>query len=146
VRIPVELPLLALAMAMQGETIARFGGVSLQTIVVTNNMVKFSDALVGRYLSAPGRTEALKQVPELKDVLMPGLAWLTYSLGAATGATIIGLVRFPLLLPAIILVFVVIDLLTTGGNARAAPFTPASAPSHPVPPKPAAGASAAPAP
>jgi hypothetical protein len=32
-RIPVELPLLALAMAIQGETIDRCGGVSLQTVL-----------------------------------------------------------------------------------------------------------------
>ncbi|CAN7789866.1 DUF1275 family protein [Caballeronia sp. LjRoot34] len=112
VRIPVELPLLALAMAMQGETIATFGGVSLQTIVVTNNMVKFSDALVGRYLPGPAGQQSLK-VPELKEVLMPGLAWLSYSVGAGAGATAAAWLQLPLLVPAVMLVFIVADLLFT---------------------------------
>ncbi|WP_213767671.1 DUF1275 family protein [Caballeronia sp. dw_19] len=112
VRIPVELPLLALAMAMQGETIATFGGVSLQTIVVTNNMVKFSDALVGRYLLGPAGQQSLK-VPELKEVLMPGLAWLSYSVGAGAGATAAAWLQLPLLVPAVMLVFIVADLLFT---------------------------------
>lgn len=38
---------------MQCETIARFGGVSLQTLVVTNNIIKFSDAITGRFISRP---------------------------------------------------------------------------------------------
>jgi uncharacterized membrane protein YoaK (UPF0700 family) len=115
-RIPVELPLLALAMAMQGETIARFGGVSLQTIVVTNNMVKFSDALVGRYLSGAAGKQSAK-VPQLKEVLMPGFAWLTYSVGAGAGATAAAWVRLPLLVPAIMLVFIVGDLLVSRSDA-----------------------------
>jgi uncharacterized membrane protein YoaK (UPF0700 family) len=117
-RVPVELPLLALALAMQGETIARFGGVSLQTIVVTNNMVKFSDALVGRYVSG---TEAQSQDkrPKLKDVLLPGFAWLTYSIGAAAGALALGLFQVPLIVPAALLVFVVIDVMATRSDAVA---------------------------
>jgi CoA-transferase family III/Protein of unknown function (DUF1275) len=112
-RVPVELPLLALAMAMQGETIARFGGISLQKIVATNNMVKFSDALVGRYLSRNGKGESQDKKPELEEVLMPGLAWLTYSIGAATGALALGLFQMPLALPAMLLVFIVVDLMAT---------------------------------
>jgi uncharacterized membrane protein YoaK (UPF0700 family) len=116
-RVPIELPLLALAMAMQGETIARFGGISLQTIVVTNNMVKFSDALVGRYLSGTGESTSQEKKPELKEVLMPGLAWLTYSIGAAAGALALGLFRMPLAVPAVLLVFIVIDLMATRCDA-----------------------------
>jgi uncharacterized membrane protein YoaK (UPF0700 family) len=109
-RIVVELPLLALAMAMQGETIAKFGGVSLQTIVVTNNMVKFSDALVGRYLSRPNASAPSRALPELKEVLMPGLAWLGYSIGAGSGAIAAAMFRLPLLVPAIVLALLVGDL------------------------------------
>jgi len=114
VRIPIELPLLALAMAMQGETISNFGGVSIQTIVVTNNMVKFSDALVGRYMSgsrATGTPGTPGKRTELKEVLMPGLAWLCYSIGAAAGATAAALLHLPLLVPAVALVFISADLL-----------------------------------
>jgi len=112
--ISVELPLLALAMAMQGETIARFGGVSLQTIVVTNNMVKFSDALVGRYLT-PGAPKT-----DLKEVLLPGLAWGSYSGGAGLGALAAAWWHLPLLVPALLLAMLVGDLLMTRdtfGNA-----------------------------
>lgn len=43
----VETLLLAVAMAMQGEALSRFSGVSVQTIVVTNNIVKFADNIAG---------------------------------------------------------------------------------------------------
>ncbi len=111
VRIPVELPLLAVAMAMQGQTISRFGGVSIQTIVVTNNLVKFTDALVGRYLSGPRGTRPPNAEPAWQEVLLPGLAWRSDRIGAAAGATMAGLVALPLLLPAAILACVVVDLL-----------------------------------
>lgn len=126
--VPLELPLLGLAMAMQGETISKFGGVSIQTIVVTNNMVKFSDALVGRYVSGwfgrrPGET-----VPSLADVLLPGLAWFFYSLAAGAGALAAGGLRLPLLVPAALLVLVAWDLLSTGqGTPKPVP-PPASSP------------------
>lgn len=107
-RVPVELPILALALGMQGETISRFGAVSLQTLVVTNNMVKFSDTFIGRYF---GGRETKEKRPSLADVLLPGLAWLTYSLSAAVGAIVAGLVSEPLIIPALILVFVTLDLI-----------------------------------
>ncbi len=115
-RIAVELPLLALAMAMQGETISTFGGVSLQTIVVTNNMVKSSDALVGRYLPAREAKQSHK-APELREVLMPGLAWLSYSVGAGAGATAAAWFQLPLLVPAVMLVFIAGDLLASARGA-----------------------------
>jgi len=105
-RAPVELPLLALALAMQGETIGRFGAVSLQTLVVTNNMVKFSDAFVGRYMSRAGEKR-----PPLQEVLLPGLSWLTYSLAAAAGAEVATGLPYPFLIPAAVLLLVTVDLL-----------------------------------
>jgi uncharacterized membrane protein YoaK (UPF0700 family) len=107
-RIPVELPLLALALGMQGETVSRFGAVSLQTLVVTNNMVKFSDAFVGRYFVGK---HAKSERPDLAEVWLPGLAWLTYSLAAAAGAAAAGLVSMPLIFPALLLLVVTIDLV-----------------------------------
>lgn len=107
-RVPIELPMLAFALGMQGETISRFGAVSLQTIVVTNNMVKFSDALVGRYM---GRKEDHPKRPDMTEFLLPGLAWLTYSLAAAVGAIIAQHMALPFLLPAVILILITADLL-----------------------------------
>jgi uncharacterized membrane protein YoaK (UPF0700 family) len=107
-RVPAELPILALALGMQGETISRFGAVSLQTLVVTNNMVKFSDTFIGRYF---GGRRATEKRPSLADVLLPGLAWLTYSLSAAVGAIMAGLTSEPFIIPVLILVFVTFDLI-----------------------------------
>lgn len=114
-RVSIELPLLAFAMAMQGETISRFGGVSLQTIVVTNNMVKFSDAFVGRYMNGIfGNAAAAKARTPLVDVVLPGCAWLCYSIGAGAGATAAGFMHMPLLLPIAALILLVADLLKKG--------------------------------
>ncbi|AJK49171.1 YoaK family protein [Burkholderia plantarii] len=107
-RVPVELPVLALALGMQGETVSRFGAVSLQTLVVTNNIVKFCDAFVGRYL---GGRHAKAPRPALAEVLLPGLAWLTYSLSAAAGAIVSAWIAMPLIVPALILVLVTVDLI-----------------------------------
>jgi uncharacterized membrane protein YoaK (UPF0700 family) len=104
-RIPIELPLLAMAMAIQGETLSKFGGVSIQTIVVTNSMVKFTDALTGRYLARG------TEVPSLDEVLLPGSAWLTYSLAAGAGALAAGYFRLPLMIPILLLIGVAVDLL-----------------------------------
>jgi uncharacterized membrane protein YoaK (UPF0700 family) len=105
-RVPVELPLLALALSIQGETVGRFGGVSLQTLVVTNNMVKFSDAVVGRFLSG-----AAGKRPTLQETVLPGLSWLTYSLSAALGAEVDTGLTYPFFIPAAVLLLVTVDLL-----------------------------------
>ena len=112
--VPLELPVLAFAMAMQGETIASFGGISLQTIVVTNNMVKFSDMLVGRYLPARGADGTVAKPVALREVLLPGCAWLSYSVAAGLGALGAAWLGWPLLVPAVVLVLVVLDLLSAG--------------------------------
>ena len=103
-RAAVELPLLAIAMAMQGETLSKFGGVSIQTIVVTNSMVKFTDALTGRYLVRGA------DVPSLAEVVLPGSAWLTYTLAAGAGALAASYLRLPLMIPILLLVGVAVDL------------------------------------
>jgi uncharacterized membrane protein YoaK (UPF0700 family) len=109
-RVPVELPMLALALAMQGQTISRFGGVSLQTLVVTSNMAKFSDAFIGRYVNDLSADDPGDKRPAFADVLLPGLSWLTYSLAAAAGAIAAGFMSQPLVVPAVVLVFVSLDL------------------------------------
>ena len=107
-RVPIELPLLAIAMAMQGEAISRFGGISIQTIVVTNNMVKFTDALVGRYVTWRSGTDPRVA---LGEVLLPGLAWLCYSIAAGGSALAATHFAFPLLIPAMLLILVSWDVL-----------------------------------
>jgi uncharacterized membrane protein YoaK (UPF0700 family) len=111
--IPVELGLLAMAMAMQGETVSRIGTVSIQTVVVTNNLLHFTDALVGRFLSAPAATEGqgTHSSPTVTEVAIPGCAWASYSIGACVGALAIGAVRAPLLFPIFVVVLLVVDML-----------------------------------
>ena len=111
--VPVELGLLAMAMAMQGETVSRIGTVSIQTVVVTNNLVHFADALVGRFLSAPAATEGhgTHSRPTVTEVAIPGCAWASYSIGACAGAIAIVEVRAPLLFPIFVVVLLVLDML-----------------------------------
>jgi len=111
--IPVELGLLAMAMAMQGETVSRIGTVSIQTVVVTNNLVHFADALVGRFLSAPAATEGqdAHMRPTVTDVAIPGCAWASYTIGACAGALATVAVRAPLLFPILVVVLLVVDML-----------------------------------
>ena len=108
----LELPLLSLALAMQGETISRFGAVSLQTLVVTNNIIKFCDAFTGRFISRRFLEKTGGLVPALDEVLLPGLAWLTYITSAGLAAIVHGIDRFFLLLPACLVVLVAADLQT----------------------------------
>jgi uncharacterized membrane protein YoaK (UPF0700 family) len=111
--IPLELGLLAMAMAMQGETISRIGTVSVQTVVVTNNLLHFADALVGRFLSAPAASEGQGTHPRATatEVAIPGWAWASYSIGACAGALAIGSMRAPLLFPIFVVVLLVVDML-----------------------------------
>ncbi len=110
----VELPLLTIAMAMQGETVSRFGGLSIQTIVVTNNVVKCADALVG-YLGERisrlrhGSNAALRI--DIDQVIAPGSAWLAYMAGAAGGSAAAMSLPAPLIIPIVLLMLTAADLL-----------------------------------
>jgi uncharacterized membrane protein YoaK (UPF0700 family) len=112
--IPVELGLLAMAMAMQGETISRIGTVTVQTVVVTNNLLHFADAIVGRFLSASAGTmgQGTHSRPTVTEVAIPGCAWASYSIGACAGALAIVTVRAPLLFPILVVVLLVVDMLS----------------------------------
>jgi uncharacterized membrane protein YoaK (UPF0700 family) len=123
--IPVELGLLAMAMAMQGETISRIGTVTVQTVVVTNNLLHFADALVGRFLSAPAATEGQgsHSRPTVIEVAIPGCAWAGYSIGACAGALAIVAVRAPLLFPISVVVLLVVDMLLHADTQRVGQMT-----------------------
>jgi len=74
--------------------------------------------LVGRYMSGWGRAAPLGKVPELKEVLLPGAAWISYTIGAGAGATAAAWVRLPLLVPAVVLVLIVVDFVRDKGPSR----------------------------
>ncbi|NVN02739.1 MULTISPECIES: YoaK family protein [Asaia] len=110
-RLPVELPLVALALGIQGETLAKFGGVALQTIVVTNNIVKFAEAFTGRYLLFwMGRIRNSDKRPALKEVALPACSWITYVLSAMIGAWIGQFTNLVLFMTTIVLGVTVWDL------------------------------------
>lgn len=69
-----ETLLLTVAMAMQGEALSRFSNISVQTIVVTNNIIKFSDNIVG-FLCAP-------KTDKIIPAILPGLGWGSCIAGA----------------------------------------------------------------
>ncbi|MBB2198791.1 DUF1275 domain-containing protein [Gluconacetobacter sp. 1c LMG 22058] len=81
-RLPVELPLLAFALALQGEGVSQFAGVNLQTVVVTNNLVKFAKTLTARYINP---SSDVSKVPSREEVLVPGVCWITFGIGAGLG-------------------------------------------------------------
>lgn len=73
----VETLLLAVAMAMQGEVLSRFSGISVQTIVVTNNIVKFADNIVSCFYRSKDNPSGFSLASAL-----PGLAWGSCIAGA----------------------------------------------------------------
>lgn len=78
-----ESLLLALAMGMQGHTSIAFGSISVQTIVITNDLTKVASTIADRllYRLIPSRFEA----PPSGPLMRPGMACLSY-LGGATCA------------------------------------------------------------
>ena len=112
----IELPLLAAVMAMQGETISRFGGVAIQTVVVTNNLLKFADAIVGRYLPNGKRSHTTSGEAgrtTQANVILPGCAWLAHTVGAGSAALASVSFSLPLTAPAALLVLTTVDVLVT---------------------------------
>jgi uncharacterized membrane protein YoaK (UPF0700 family) len=106
-----ELPLLVIAMAMQGETISRFGGLSIQTLVMTSNLLKLADALVGRYVCDVSDWQ--EQVPSRSEVVLPACAWVGFAFGATAGALATLHLTLPLLLPVLLLLGVASDMVAT---------------------------------
>lgn len=103
---PWELPLLAFSLAMQGETVTRFAGSTLQTVVVTNTILKFADGVVGRYL----RYGADHRTP-IADVVIPGLAWTSYLIGAGLGVLGCLHLTFPFIPALVALTILASDIL-----------------------------------
>ena len=110
---PWELPLLAFTLAMQGETVTRFTGSTLQTVVVTNTLLKFGDGLVGRYIKYSAGDRA-----PIENVAIPGTAWLSYLAGAGLGVLASLYLSYPLVPSLIILTVLAIDILVESRTTR----------------------------
>jgi uncharacterized membrane protein YoaK (UPF0700 family) len=100
-------------MAIQGETVSRIGTVPIQIVVVTNNLVHFTDELVGRFPSGLAATEVrgIHSLPNVTELAIPGCAWASYVVGACAGALATIAVRAPLLFPAFVVALLVVDML-----------------------------------
>ncbi len=102
----LELGLLALAMGLQGAAITRFGGTSLQTVVVTGTMIRLADGIVGR-LSGTAAEATSGTVLRLD-----ALAWIAYVAGAAAAIGARHFMAHPLLPTVVLLLLVAAEVGT----------------------------------
>ena len=107
-----EFLVLPALLAVQGETIAKFSGTPMPTIVVTTNLLKAASGIaewVASYL-APDRNTR----PVAGSIFLPLLSWAAFLAGvmaAATGLVLHG--SFPFLWPVPFLVFLYRDIWKT---------------------------------
>lgn len=94
---------LAFAMGLQASAITQFGGVSVSTVVVTSTLARTADAALDHLWPAESGKLAVVATPRL---LL--LTWLGYLVGAVAGGLLLHVVAWPLLVPAVLLVIVVL--------------------------------------
>ncbi len=85
-------PVLAFAMGLQNATMTRFAGASLNTVVLTGNLQKMMQGLLGRFTGAaksPGSDVA-------QSTMIAGL-WIAYLAGVVAGALADHWIAHPLL-------------------------------------------------
>ena len=92
-RLLLELPVLSFATAIQAVNFPKFDGIGLQTVVTTNNIVKFITGLVTRYIYPPA--DSVKR-PSSADVWIPGICWITFIISAGIGGALVAFTQFPL--------------------------------------------------
>jgi uncharacterized membrane protein YoaK (UPF0700 family) len=104
---------LALAMGMQNSAANRFNGVALNTVFITGNLQKLGEGLIARLWPHPDKAA--------DGVAIFALVWAGYAAGAALGAVGNAMLARPLIVPAAILPFVMMDigrLRRFGGRPR----------------------------
>jgi uncharacterized membrane protein YoaK (UPF0700 family) len=94
---------LAFAMGLQASAITQFGGVSVSTVVVTSTLARTADAALDHLWPAEAGKPPVAATPRL---LM--LTWVGYLVGAVAGGLLLHTVAWPLLVPAVLLVIVVL--------------------------------------
>lgn len=94
---------LAFAMGLQASAITQFGGISVSTVVVTSTLARTADAALDRLWPAEAGKLPVVATPRL---LM--LTWIGYLVGAVAGGLLLQVVAWPLLVPAVLLVIVVL--------------------------------------
>ena len=96
--------LLAFAMGMQNSAANRFNGVALNTVFITGNLQKLGEGLTHWLWRICGRP-----IEKSESVAIFALIWIAYAIGAGLGALGEMLLRWPLLLPAALLPFVMMQ-------------------------------------
>jgi len=94
---------LAFAMGLQASAITQFGGVSVSTVVVTSTLARTADAALDHLWPAEAGNLPVVATPRL---LM--LTWVGYLVGAVSGGLLLHAVAWPLIVPAVLLVIVVL--------------------------------------
>ncbi len=94
---------LAFAMGLQASAITQFGGVSVSTVVVTSTLARTADAALDRLWPAE-----VAPLPAVTTPRLLMLTWVGYLVGAVLGGLLLHLVAWPLIVPAVLLVVVIL--------------------------------------
>jgi uncharacterized membrane protein YoaK (UPF0700 family) len=112
VRAPAAIGLLAFAMGVQGAAIARFGGVTLNSVAITGNLLKLADGIA----NLAGLT--VRREPADLPIWTTALTWFAYFLGAAFGVVAWkGLEHRSFLAPAALAIVAIVIAGRTGPDA-----------------------------
>ena len=94
---------LAFAMGLQASAITQFGGVSVSTVVVTSTLARTADAALDRLWPAE-----VAPLPAVTTPRLLMLTWVGYLAGAVMGGLLLHLVAWPLIVPAVLLLVVIL--------------------------------------
>ncbi len=95
--------IVAFAMGLQASALTHFGGTSVSTVVVTSTLARVADAALDRLWPVPART-----LPSIATPRLLALTWAGYFAGAVIGTVLLHLTRWPLLVPAALLLPVIL--------------------------------------
>lgn len=112
-----EFLILPALLAVQGETIAKFSGTPMPTIVITTNLLKAASG-IATWLAAKFKPARVK-FPLSGSILLPGLSFLSFFMGAVMAALGLALHgSFPFLWPLPFLGLLYWDVWRTERDGR----------------------------
>ncbi len=98
-----SLVVAAAAMGLQASALTHFGSTAISTVVVTSTLARIADATLDKLWRAPKQPLPPVSTPRL---LM--LTWAGYLIGAIAGVLVLHVIAYPLIIPALLLVIVVL--------------------------------------
>ena len=101
-RVWLEMPVLSFTIAIQAVAFPKFDNVGLQTVVTTNNIVKFTTGLVSYYIYPPIDKEKRLLAA---DVWIPGVCWFTFIISAGMGGWLVTNTNSPLI-GSVLIIFI----------------------------------------